>query len=160
MVDFSKKAWMAAFPAGVFVGSDAYRYSTGLVGAADAAVRGDPTDPDGSPGVLAAGALLEVAAPLLRRVTFGCAIRVKSSRARDEVAQAARSAVAGAVNGRRDAGPIPISELLAAVQAVPGVESVVPTGTYAAGADLIPVPAGSRGRVLAETDVSVIFSED
>lgn len=147
-----------AFPTGIFQGQDGYAYSTGLVGAAAKVVLGDPADPVTYPGLLAAGARIDVAPPLLRRVKFGVAVRVRSGVPRDSVAAAVRSAVAGAVNSRAKSGPIPVSELLAAAQAVGGVESVVPTGTYTTSDDVIEVAAGERGKVLDEAaDVSVSY---
>jgi hypothetical protein len=144
------------FPTSLAVGQDGYKYDTGLIGEVNKVVYGDPRDTTTYPGVAAAGAHIDVAAPLIRRVTVSVAIRVLPGVV--DVKTRVQSAVAKVVNGAPPA-PIAISDIVEAISGVYGVLSVVmldpvPTPT----ADSIPVQPGEKAMILdIDNDVQVSF---
>jgi N-acetylneuraminic acid mutarotase len=138
----------------VTTGSDAYRYWTGLVGATNRVLQGDPTDPASYPGYEAANASVEVRGALHRRIKIALQVRLNGGDRQSTLAKI-RSAVASAIMSYPHGKPIPISEAISAATLVEGVESVVPITTYDSTHDLIPVPADEKVIVYPDEDVSV-----
>jgi hypothetical protein len=145
-----------AFPTDLAVGQDGYRYDIGLIGEVNKVVYGDPRDNTSYPGVAASGAYIDVAAPIIRRVTISVAIRAMPGVV--DVKTRVQSAVAKVINGAPPA-PIAISDIVEAISGVYGVLSVVmlypvPTTT----ADTIPVQPGEKAMILdVDADIQVSF---
>lgn len=144
-------------PTSVAQGVDGYKHSVGLVGEAARILYGDPRDPASYPGVVAAGASVNISGPLVKRVKAAFAVRVRSGASTGEVIDAVRSAVAAAVNKVAIGQPIAISSLISAAGGVNGVVAVsVTSPTYSAAQDLISVQPYEKALVTnPEQDIAV-----
>jgi hypothetical protein len=142
-----------AFPTGIARGQDGYRQNTGLIAEANRVLYGDDTDPQSYPGVIAAGATINVGAPLIRRVQVRVAVRERSGA---NTSKAVQAAIAKVINGH-EASPVAISKYLAEASRVPGVLSVIPLDPVPTTAsDSIPVQPGEKAVILdAEVDIQV-----
>lgn len=144
------------FPTELAAGRGAYRYHVGLVGEVNKILVGSTEDPVSYPGVEAAGSLVVVDGPKIRRIYFAVQVRTRSGYAATDVVAAVQSAVAAAIEGRPHGQPIPVSDLIRQTSLVVGVEAVVPLSPYSSIEDMIHVLPGERARVLAPSiDISV-----
>ena len=147
-----------AFTTSPAAGQDGYRRSTGLLAAVNQVIYGDTTDPATYPGVAAAGARINIAGPLVRRIQFAMLVRLRSGYPAADVGAAVRSAMASVINQSKMGRAIAISSIIAAAESVVGVESVVPVTKYAIGADLIAVQPNEKPLVLdLDNDLLVSF---
>lgn len=145
-----------AFPDRISQGRDAYRHFEGLVREVNQVEYGVVEDPATYPGVISEGADIRIDGPKIKRIRFAVAVRLRQGYSQEQVFAAVRSAVATSVSRRAHGRPIPVSEIIAEVQGVLGVESVVPLSPYSSVQDMIPVNPGERAKVLdVERDVSV-----
>ncbi len=137
------------FPVSLVEGVDGYRYSTGLIREANRVAYGDPTDPASYPGIVAAGARVNIEGPLVRRITCSLALRLKTGVGENDVKVRVRSAVASVINDTDVGASISISSLIDAAQAIPGVTAVTWLAPeYGAGNDLISVQPFEKPLVL------------
>lgn len=128
------------FDTELHTGIDGYNYNTGLIQEASRVVYGDPTSPASYPGIAAAGANVYISGPLVKRIQVALALRVRSGVASGETVQLAKSAVASVINASPLGQPIAISDIVAAVNILDGVQAVsVISPTYNSGNDLISV---------------------
>jgi hypothetical protein len=128
------------FDTELHTGIDGYNYNTGLIQEASRVVYGDPTSPASYPGIAAAGANVYISGPLVKRIEVALALRVRSGVASGETVQLAKSAVASVINASPLGQPIAISDIVAAVNILDGVQAVsVISPTYNSGNDLISV---------------------
>lgn len=143
-------------------GVDGYRYHTGLIGEANKVAYGLENDPQNYPGVVAAGARVNIEGPIVRRVQIGLAIRVRTGVGLTEIQNQVRSAVAAAINNTAVGTHIAISDLIDAAGSVNGVVSVAVTSpSFAAGTDLINVQPYEKPLVLSlDDDILVSFIGD
>lgn len=148
------------FDTDLMIGADAYRYSTGLVAEANRVAYGDKRDPATYPGVVAAGSTLNIAAPLVKRVTVGLVLRIRTGVSTIDVANRVRSAVASVVNRSPIGASIALSDIVTAAGNVRGVAAVVITSpTYSTEFDRISVQPYEKPLVLnLEQDVLVSFA--
>lgn len=147
-----------AFPTGLISGADAYSYATGLIGEVTKVIYGDPTNPSVYPGVVAAGAQVNISGPLVRRIQVGLAIRVRTGGTPDDVIDRVKSAVASAINSFDIGVSVPIASIVSAAWAVDGVAAVtILSPTYSSGNDLISVQANEKPRVL-DLDQDILVS--
>lgn len=144
----------------IAVGIDGYQHSTGLIGEANRVVYGDSRDPASYPGVVAAGANINISGPLVKRVSVALSLRIRSGVSSADIADRVRSAVASVVNSAGVGEAIAISDLVAAATKVNGVLAVsVLSPSYSATSDLIPVQPFEKSLVLnLEQDVTVSFA--
>jgi len=145
------------FPLGVNEAADGYRYNTGMLQEVNRVIYGVTSDPTTYPGVAAAGAKINIQGPLIRRTPFSILVRLKSGFPLSDVETSVRSAVAAVINGALHGKPIAISAIIAAANAVVGVDSVVPITKYGVGNDLIPVQPYEKALVLNLEDILVSF---
>lgn len=148
-----------AFPTSLSKGIDGYDHSTGLIGEATRVVYGDERDPATYPGVIAAGAAVNISGPLVKRISVSLAIRARLGVSTSDVAGKVRSAVASVVNKSGVGQSIAISDLVNAAARVNGVQAVtIVSPTYGVGSDLIAVQPYEKALVLnVDTDVLVTF---
>lgn len=148
-----------SFPTGVSSGVDGYRYSTGLIGEATRVVYGDDRDNATYPGVIAAGATVNIQGPIVKRITIGLQIRSKLGISTVDIADKVKSAVASAVNQVGVGEPISISDIVNAASSINGVQAVaVVSPIYSVGNDLISVQPYEKPLVLnVDQDVLVSF---
>lgn len=139
-------------------GADAYSYAKGLIGEVTRVLYGDPANPSIYPGVVAAGAQVNVSGPLVKRISVGLAIRVMAGADVSSIVNLVKSAAASAVNRVQIGRPVALSSIVSAAAGVGGVLAVTVTSpTYNSGNDLIAVQANEKPRVL-DPDNDVVVS--
>ena len=148
-----------AFPTGFAQGIDGYRHSTGLIAEANKVGYGDESDPSSYPGVIAAGANVNIEGPLVHRVTVSLALRVRTGIGLTDIKDQVRSAVASVVNSTGVGEPVAISDIITAAQGVNGVVSVtVLSPSFGPGNDLISIQPYEKPLVLSlDDDVLISF---
>lgn len=147
-----------AFPTTLAKGVDGYQYSTGLIGAVNKVEYGDPSDPATYPGVVAAGALVNIEGAPIKRIQVGIALRVRSGANTTFISQSAKSAVAAVINATGVGETIALIDIANAAK-VPGVISVIMLSPQmVTGTDLISVQPYEKPRVLnLDQDILISF---
>lgn len=146
------------FSSTLVAGADAYNYATGLIGEVNKVIYGDPSNSSVYPGVVAAGARVNVSGPLVKRISVSLAIRVRSGVTFSDIQDRVKSAVASAINNVEIGKPVAISSIVSAAASVDGVVAVtVLSPTYSSGNDLISVQSNEKPRVL-DIDQDVLVS--
>ena len=145
------------FPAGVSTGTDGYAHSIGLIGESNRVLYGDESDPVTYPGVVAAGANVNLSGPVVRRIEVALVLRIRQGASKNTVFDAVRSAVTSFINGLGVGENIAISDIVSVAAAIGGVESVsVSSPTYTSSSDLISVQPFEKPLVLQpELDISL-----
>lgn len=148
-----------AFSNDVATGIDGYRHSTGLVGIANKITWGDPSDTQTYPGVAAAGAVVNISGPIVKRISVSLIVRVRSGAPIEDVEAKIKSAVAAVINKAGVGEAISISDIVKAAGKVGGVTAVaIQSPTYGVGNDRISVQPYEKPRVLdLDADVLVSF---
>lgn len=147
------------FNTGIASGIDGYRHSTGLIAEANRVGYGDESDPSSYPGVIAAGANVNIEGPLVHRVQIALALRVRTGISTADIKDQVRSAVASVVNSTGVGDPVALSAIVTAAQSVNGVVSVtILSPTYSSGNDLISIQPFEKPLVLSlDDDVLISF---
>jgi len=145
------------FPTTLATGIDGYSHVVGLIGQANKVAYGDPSDPASFPGIIAAGALVNISGPLVQRTTISLQVRVRSGVSTTDIINKVKSAVAAVINNQKIGQPVALSDIVTAAGAVSGVTAVtILSPTFAAGSDLISVQPFVKTLVLnVDTDVLV-----
>jgi uncharacterized phage protein gp47/JayE len=145
------------FPTTLNTGTDGYSEVVGLIGAVNTTIYGSPQNPTALPGIVAAGATVDVSSPLVLRVKVSLALRVLSGIVVSDIEQNVQSVVAAVINNTPVGQSIPISQIVAAASSVNGVLAVtVLSPAYSSGNDLIPVQPFEKPLVInINTDVLV-----
>lgn len=149
-----------AFPTTLANGIDGYAHSTGLIAAVVETAYGDPSDTATFPGIIAAGATVDVSGPLVKRIQVSLSLRIDTSTANaTDVEDQVQSAVAAVINKAGIGQPIALSLIVAAAEKVNGVTSVtIISPTYGVGNDLISVQPFEKPLVLnLAQDVTISF---
>lgn len=138
-------------------GLDSYRYNTGLIAEANRIIYGDPRDPSTYPGVGAAGAEIFVREPLVRRVQVAIEVRINTGVPFAQTVEQVRTSVSSLVNSNAVGQPIAISDIISAVNAIPGVRAVsISSPQYDSTHDIIFVAPSEKARIIDPVlDVSV-----
>ncbi len=146
-----------SFPTDLVQGVDGYRYSTGLIREANRVVYGDPSDPSSYPGIIAAGAKVNIEGALVKRITCALGLRLKTGVGENDVKVRVRSAVASVINDTDVGASIAIDDLIGAAKSVPGVAAVTwLSPDYSAGHDLISVQPFEKPLVLnLDSDIRI-----
>lgn len=148
-----------AFPTSLNTGIDGYQHSIGLIAEANKVGYGDETDTATYPGVIAAGAVVNIQGPLVRRIQVSLSVRTQTGVSSQDIEDQIKSSVASLINGTGVGSPIAISEIVSVAQAVNGVVSVtVLSPTFGPGNDLISIQPFEKPLVLnLDQDVLVSF---
>jgi hypothetical protein len=151
------------FSADLAQGIDGYSRNTGLIAEANRVAYGDRRDPATYPGVVSAGAKLNISGPLVKRVQVALNLRVRNSSSTvntTDVGDRVRSAVASVVNSTGIGKAIAISDIINAASKVTGVVAVsVVSPVFSSESDLIPVQPYEKPLVLnLEQDVLISFA--
>lgn len=138
-------------------GLDSYRYHTGLIGEANRILYGDPRDPSTYPGVAAAGAEIFTKPPLFRRVSVAIDVRIETGIPFAQIVEQVRTNVSALVEGNPIGQPIAISDIVASVNAIPGVKAVaISSPLYNSLNDTIKINPSEKARIIDPVvDVSV-----
>lgn len=141
------------------VGIDGYQHSIGLIEEANKVGYGVESDPATYPGLIAAGASVNIEGALIRRVQVTLSLRTRSGVSVRDIRSAAQSAVASYVNSTGVGKQVSLSRIVSAAQSINGVVSVtVLSPTYSTGNDLINVQPYEKPMVLdLDEDVQVSF---
>lgn len=139
-------------------GIDGYKHNTGLIEEANKVGYGVESDPATYPGVIAAGANVNIQAAPVRRVQISVAVR-RASVGTSDIKDKVRSAIASVVNKAGVGQPVAIGAIVAAAQAVNGVISVTPLSpSLSPGSDLISIQPFEKALVLSlDEDVLISF---
>lgn len=148
-----------AFPTSTAVGIDGYQHNTGLIAAANNVAYGRESDPTTYPGIVAAGANVNISGPVVLGVRVSLAIRTQSGVNLTDITNQVQSAVAAVINETPVGVSVAISSLVDAASTVNGVVAVsVLSPTYGPGNDLIAVQPFEKPYVLnLESDILVSF---
>lgn len=138
-------------------GIDGYQYNTGLVQAVNRVEYGDSSDPATYPGVVAAGALVNIEGAPIKRIQVSVALRVRSGSTSD-IAESAKSAIAAVINSTGVGESIALIDIAEAAK-VPGVISTVMINPLmTSGTDLINVQPYEKPLVLnIDQDIQISF---
>jgi hypothetical protein len=145
------------FTTSLAVGNDGYAYNTGLIGEANRVMYGLESDPTTYPGVVAAGANVNISGPVVRRIQVSLGLRIRDGANKNATFDAVRSAVATYINGLGVGVPVAISAIVNSASAIGGVEAVsVASPTYSTTSDQIAVQPYEKPLVLqADLDISL-----
>ncbi len=145
------------FPTTIVLGIDAYNYDTGLIGAANRVVYGDPRDAVTYPGVNAAGTDIFIREPLLKSVSVALAIRTNIGVSFAQITSQIQSSVYSLISSNPIGTSIDLSSIIETVRAIPGVTSVVLTSpTYTVSSDEIVLTTGEKAFIANQvTGISV-----
>jgi hypothetical protein len=133
-------------------GIDGYRYNTGLIGELNKVLYGDESD-TAYPGVLAAGAQLNITGPYIKRLNLSLQVRAVAGA---DVVRAVQDAVTKVVNQSPIGTNIAISDIVSAANGVVGVESVaVVYPSYSALSDEIQLQPQEKALILSVADITV-----
>lgn len=148
------------YPLELSTGADGYAYNNGLIGEANRVVQGDPTDTSTYPGVAAAGSQINIAGPLVKRISVALSLRTRSGVPNTDISNRVRSAVATVVNQTGIGQPVALSSIVAAAMRVVGVVAVtIVTPSYGVGNDLIVVQPFEKPLVLnLASDIQISFA--
>jgi len=127
----------------------AYTYTSGLGAYVQRKVNGDPTDFQTFPGIRASGSQVRVIAPTVISQTFTIQVVPARGFTDADVADAVRTAVQTYLNSLGIGENVILSEIVAAIQAIPNITDVVMVNPTAN----VTVPDGQLMRI---TDVNVI----
>lgn len=143
--------------------ADAYDYYTGLIGEANRVIYGDNQEPLIYPGYAAATANIEVLPPQIRRIQVQITVRMQGGFSITDSLNAIRSAAATAILSTPIGQDVAFSDIVAAVNGVPGVFSAYvtylsPQTTYNAQNTVINVQANEKPIVVdPQQDIQVTF---
>jgi hypothetical protein len=145
------------FPTTTSTGIDGYSFSTGIIGEAARVVYGDDQNTSAYPGVIAAGSVVTIAGPLVKRIQISLSVRIRTGVTAADVTDKVKNAVAGVINQTKVGQAIAISDLVSAAGSVNGVIAVsVISPAYNLGSDLISVQPFEKPLVQnLDTDVLV-----
>jgi hypothetical protein len=146
------------FQVATAIGNDGYQYSVGLIGEANKIMYGSEKDTVSYPGVVAAGALVNVSGPMVRRIQVGLNLRIRGSQ--DVIFDAVRGAVATFINNSAVGESIAISDLISAASTIGGVEAVsISSPTYNVTSDRITVQPYEKALVVQpDTDITLTLA--
>lgn len=137
------------FPERNNVGSDAYKYHTGLMAEVNKTVYGDPRDRVTYPGVAAAGATILHRPPLKRRITMSINVRVQTGIPFTAISEKVRNNIAALVNSTDIGQSIAISDIISTVNSIPGVAAVsITSPQYDPQNDMIIVNQSEKALIL------------
>jgi hypothetical protein len=148
------------FPTTLSTGLDAYDFAVGLISQANKVGYGDPTQPTIYPGIIAADADVNIAGPIIKRITTALVIRVQNGLSTVDVINRVQSSVATQINNTGVGQNIAISSLIDAAMKVYGVTSVaISSPLFDPSDDLIAVQAFEKPYVIdINTDVLVTLA--
>lgn len=143
----------------IATGEDSYKYYNGLISSVGKKIRGSTANPNALPGVLAAGAYLEVNAPLAKRIQLSIVVRLKTGVPFTVIKPRVQSVVASYVNGLGVGKPVVFSEVVSAVQSIVGVQAMaISSPLYNASNDLITCQSFEKPLIF-NLDQDVIVSQ-
>lgn len=145
------------FQTDLFSGIDGYRYSTGLIHEVNRVAYGDPADSAAYPGIIAAGAQVNIQGPLIKRITCSLALRLKSGVSATDIINRVKSAVASVINAHGQGEAVDLSNIVGAARSVGGVAAVTMLSpAFTVGNDLIPVQPFEKPSILdLDQDIQV-----
>jgi hypothetical protein len=133
-------------------GIDSYLTFSGLLRESHKIVDGNPSNIALYPGVRAAGTSIEILTPLVKSITVRLQIKPKDGVDSSIIAETVRATVAGYINKLSVGRPVVLSEIIKAVQSLPGVFSVTIIETK-------PASQGDR-IVVGDVEKAIVFDTE
>lgn len=133
-------------------GIDSYLTFSGLLRESHKVVDGNPSNTALYPGVRAAGTSIEILTPLVKSITVRLQIKPKDGVDSSIIAETVRATVAGYINKLSVGRPVVLSEIIKAVQSLPGVFSVTIIETK-------PASQGDR-IVVGDVEKAIVFDTE
>jgi uncharacterized phage protein gp47/JayE len=146
--------------------ADAYKYYTGLIGECNKIIYGDLQNIYQYPGYASANANIEVLPPSVKRISVQVVVRMSGGYSAVDTTNAIRSQAASAIISTPVGKDVAFSDIVAAVNSVPGVFSAYVTSlttnpaapVYSATNTTISVQANEKAMVInPEQDIQVTF---
>jgi hypothetical protein len=135
--------------------SDGYKHYAGLIGEANRIVYGDPQDPTNYGGYASANANIEVVSPQVKQVFMVIYVKMSGGFNVTDAKAAVRNAAAAVVNSTPVGQSVAYSDVVAAVNAIPGVFSVA-IKDHTTETPTIPVLASEKPLIIdLEKDLTV-----
>jgi hypothetical protein len=140
------------------LGTNGYNVTTGLIGEVAKVLYGDLNAPTVYPGVVAAGASVNISGPNIKRIQVSLQVRLRTGVSQTAVLDRVRNSVATAINSIPLGKAVDISRIVSAARNVPGVSAVaVLSPTYSSSSDVIPVQANEKPFVFdAVSDINLV----
>lgn len=149
------------FDSNIQIGQDAYKYNTGLIAEANKIVYGDPRDSSTYSGVAAAGAEIFIKPPLFKRITMSINVRIQTGIPFGRIAERVRNNVAAVIKSSPISTSIAISDVIASVNAIPGIRAVsISSPAYDENNDIIVVNPSEKALVLDPVNDIVVLRVD
>lgn len=141
------------------VGTNGYNVTTGLIGEVARVLYGDLNAPTVYPGVVAAGASVNISGPNIKRIQVSLQLRLRTGVSQSAVLDRVRNSVATAINSIPLGTVVDISRIVSAARNVPGVAAVsVLSPTYSSSSDVIPVQANEKPFIFdATSDINLVI---
>jgi len=133
-------------------GIDSYLTFSGLLRESHKVVDGNPSNVALYPGVRAAGTSIEILTPLVKSIVVRLQIKPKDGVDSSIIAETVRATVAGYINKLSVGKPVILSEIIRAVQSLPGVFSVTIIDTK-------PTSQGDR-IVVGDVEKAIVFDTE
>jgi uncharacterized phage protein gp47/JayE len=148
------------FDNSIQIGNDAYCYNTGLIAETKKVIYGDEGDIENYPGYVAEGARILIQGPTVKRIKLSLQIRRQSNLSDDDLANDIRSAVSGVINGSPVGTPVAISDIIAVVNNLNGIEAVsVLYPEYTTAKDRIEIRGQEKGMIVSpDEDIQILFA--
>ena len=138
-------------------GIDGYKIFGGLIREAHRTIDGVPSSITQFNGVKSSGTDVSILPPVPRSVSFVLKIKTRDGVSVNVIAQVIRSSVATFIAGLGIGSSVVLSDIIATVQAIPGVTSVEITATTPVAVDAV-IPVGDNETAVVidpETDIEV-----
>ena len=135
--------------------SDGYKYYAGLIGEANRIVYGDAADPANYGGYASANANIEVVGPQVKQIQMSIYVKMSGGFTVTDAKAAVRNAASAVVNSTPVGQSVAYSDVVAAVNAIPGVFSVA-IANFTTENPTIPVLAFEKPLIIdLEKDIQV-----
>lgn len=128
-----------------------YKYYTGLIKSVQTVIDGDLNDPVNFPGVRAAGIVVLVETPIIRRITVRVSLTAESGFQESDLVPGVQEAIETYISGLGIGGDVIVAEIIQRTMEVAGVYNVI---VVTPGSDVVvlqnelPVPFDSSGNSL------------
>jgi hypothetical protein len=128
-----------------------YKYYTGLIKSVQTVIDGDLNDPVNFPGVRAAGIVVLVETPIIRRITVRVSLTAESGFAESDLVPGVQEAIETYIGGLGIGGDVIVAEIIQRTMEVAGVYNVIvvtPSSDVVVLQNELPVPFDSNGNSL------------
>lgn len=143
-------------PGGVTLGTQVvayYTYYTNLISQVQKVMEGDPNDPTNYPGVKAAGILLSVEQPIIKRIVVIASITASEGFTESDIAPQVQTAIESYISSLRIGEDVIVSKIIDSAFAITGladIRVVSPTSNVVVLESELPIPYDASGNSLVQ----------